>query len=365
MPISTTKPVSSLFHDPENPRLPSRVKKKSDDEGEVIKWMLQDASLLELMGAIAQVGFFPGEPLLVVKDQDSAVEKYNVVEGNRRLTAVKLILRPELAQIFKETVKEISDSANKKEELINLPVIVYDDRDEIIHYLGYRHITGIKEWGTFEKAQYLNVLAKKEPYCSYSKLECYSALSKVIGSKRDYVARLLCGFELNSIAAEEEFLEEKDINHMQENFSLLTTSLSYNGIANYINIDPKSNEVETLNKEHFEEVISWVFEEQSDGSRIVSESRKLKELNAVVTNDTAVIYLKDNHDLNGAYQIASAESATANFRTQLIKIQSILKTFIGQVDTDKIEGLIQDDLKTLNEIDDLVTRLRSAIKAKI
>jgi hypothetical protein len=48
--------------------------------------MLLDASLIELMLAIGENGYFPGEQLLVVFDPSDS--KYRVVEGNRRLSPV-------------------------------------------------------------------------------------------------------------------------------------------------------------------------------------------------------------------------------------------------------------------------------------
>jgi hypothetical protein len=47
-------PVENLLYDPKNPRLPSSV--NSSDEKEVIDWMLRDATIVELMGSIGEIG---------------------------------------------------------------------------------------------------------------------------------------------------------------------------------------------------------------------------------------------------------------------------------------------------------------------
>jgi hypothetical protein len=54
-----------ITFDPDNPRLPDPDEVKRD-ETSILNWMLDDASILELMGSIGEHGFFPGEPLLVV-----------------------------------------------------------------------------------------------------------------------------------------------------------------------------------------------------------------------------------------------------------------------------------------------------------
>lgn len=89
-------PVTNLILDSKNPRLPKSMSNKS--EKEIINFLLSDASLIELMLAISKNDFFEGEQLLVVPDEG---DKYLVVEGNRRLSAVKLLHNPELGEVYK------------------------------------------------------------------------------------------------------------------------------------------------------------------------------------------------------------------------------------------------------------------------
>ena len=95
--------LKDLYLDEANPRLPSKFKKKTPKQEEIVNWMLGDASIIELMLAIGQAGFFIGEALLVVKEDG----KYVVIEGNRRLTSCLLLSNPDLA-----------DSRNKKIEKV-------------------------------------------------------------------------------------------------------------------------------------------------------------------------------------------------------------------------------------------------------
>src|SRR5687767_14689436 len=93
--------VGNLRFDPLNPRFPKGLNGKV--EAEVFSWMLRDATIIELMGSIGELGYFPGEPLLVAKTNKKGV--FEVVEGNRRLTAVKLLREPELAPVRKKAVR--------------------------------------------------------------------------------------------------------------------------------------------------------------------------------------------------------------------------------------------------------------------
>ena len=115
--------ISDLAFDPQNPRLPRNF--DSEDETEVLRWMLDDASLIELMGSIGEQGYFPGEPLLGYKKGAVTV----VVEGNRRLAAAKLLLHPNSAPTRKKSVLEVSSAATNKPD--KLPVIIYANREKI------------------------------------------------------------------------------------------------------------------------------------------------------------------------------------------------------------------------------------------
>ncbi|RZK45323.1 MAG: hypothetical protein EOO61_00220 [Hymenobacter sp.] len=349
--------IENLLHDPDNPRLPVRLRGKADDD-EAIQWMLRDATLTELMVTIAEVGFFPGEPLLIAPVDVAKPEgPYWVVEGNRRLTAVKLILDPSRAKVFTETVKEISENAINKQDLEFLPVIKYNKREDILNYLGYRHITGVKPWGAFQKAVYLEDLAKHEPYVSMNNDERHLAMARVIGSTSEYVSRLVCGKKLYDFAEQKKLLNEQALNNMQENFTLLTTALYYRDIASFININPRDQELAGLNETDYQYLLNWIYKEVGGNRPVVTESRKLKELSAVVKSPIAITHLKESNDLNGALQIMDATSVADSFRIHLKAAEKALALANNNLDSGDIkEGdLISSDLELVASIDTAIT----------
>ena len=150
--------LDDLKLDSKNPRLPKS--KQGKDEKSIIQWMLMEAATVELMMAIGENDFFAGEQLLVVEHKEQS-GKYIVIEGNRRLTAVKLLSNPDLTEkVKREKVNKICEEARFKPEMI--PCLIFDDENEILKYLGFRHITGIKSWRLLEKARYLNDLRENE-----------------------------------------------------------------------------------------------------------------------------------------------------------------------------------------------------------
>ena len=202
-----------------NPRLPKS--KQGKDEAEVIKFMILESATLELMMAIGENNFFAGEQLLVVPDKNKD-GKYIVIEGNRRLTAVKLLSNPELSIVKKEAIKKICSEAEFKP--INIPCLIFNKKQEILKYLGFRHITGIKSWRLLEKARYLLDLKENE-FKDAPFLQSCRDIAKCIGSSSSYIRRLLTGVELYKIVEDENFYSIDNLNDTRFHLNYFTDGL--------------------------------------------------------------------------------------------------------------------------------------------
>ena len=95
IPLRTPTKIDTalLDFDPHNPRLLEDLVKKPT-EAQVIKAMADMADLSELVESIASNGYIDIEPLIV----QSAGTRYVVLEGNRRLAAIRLLQNPDLAK---------------------------------------------------------------------------------------------------------------------------------------------------------------------------------------------------------------------------------------------------------------------------
>jgi hypothetical protein len=295
MPVLT----SNLELDPENPRLPERLKTKDTTEKDVLNWMLEDATLIDLMASIAENGFFPGEPIIVIKNTSN--KNYIVIEGNRRLAAVKLLQDPSLAGVSTKSVHEISNIAFQNKHVpIDLMVFVAISRDSVDNYLGFRHVTGVKQWPTISKARYLYRLFKSRPYFD----GIFKELAREIGSKGVYVRRLIYGYEL--------FLKIKGKNYYgldleEESFdlSLITdAAVNYSAIADYMGFDTKTiDPVQSLSDDKFEEVVKWLYKTDQSGKTKVGETRNLRVLNKVLQSPRAKkIFIEEDKSLFEAAQ---------------------------------------------------------------
>lgn len=142
--------IDQLEVDVQNPRLPkSRL---FNNPTSVMEYLQEKENILEIAESIADNGVFPSEPLIAVKENGV----YSVVEGNRRLVAMKLLDNPSLAIKAQAKFKEASEKADLT-ELINLNVIVYDDRLAAAPVLIKRHTNDpakIRPWEMIMKAHY-------------------------------------------------------------------------------------------------------------------------------------------------------------------------------------------------------------------
>lgn len=283
--------IDDLKFDKSNPRLPQKL--IGNEKGaDVIDYMLRNGNILELMKSIAETGYSNAEPLLVVYDEND--NKYTVVEGNRRLTALKLLKSPELAKVRKDSVREIVAEAKFIPE--EVPVIIYDKREDILDYLGYRHITGVKDWGPLEKARYLEQLYYIHNG-EQNKGTIYSKLAKMIGSKVNYVYKLHQALKLYDKANDEAYYGA-EISEEQISFSLITTALGYNEIVDFLGLNDSQNDIlENLNEKNYEKLFLWLFDKKSQK---VFDSRQISSLAEIVAKPVALAKLENGSSIEEA-----------------------------------------------------------------
>lgn len=286
--------TSELEFDPKNPRF-YRLNQPHSTQS-IIEEMLDDEGVQDLMSSIGQKGYFDGEPLLVTKENGQFI----VVEGNRRLAAVKLLngeLLPPQRRL--RSVTELQNDAVCPHPA-ELPCIEYPTRKDVMRYLGYRHITGIKEWDPLSKAKYLADI--REQFHKNLRIDNQMrALAKDIGSRSDYVAKLLTALGLYTIAENEKFFKlpmtQKDIE-----FSYLTTALGYPKITEWLGLDSGTDtEMKNLNKENLKRIFAWMFSKDQQGYTIIGESRNISKLADIVSSNDAITMLQETGKINEAY----------------------------------------------------------------
>lgn len=343
--------LDHLHFDPNNPRLPTRLHTASEEE--VLTWMLRDATLVELIASVATQDYFAGEPLLVVP-RDGSPGHFLVVEGNRRLAATKLLAAPEKAPARKTAVAAVASEA--KFRPTELPVLVYAHRQDVLNYLAFRHITGVKAWSPLAKARYLKQIQLQLPDAD-AKTQ-FRELAKTIGSRADYAERLLTGLAVYDQIAEQNFYNIKDLDEETLDFGILTTALSYSNIADFIGIqDDVLPEAGTFHNNELRELAGWMFERGPENKTRLGESRRLSTLNRVIAHKQALEKFRNGAPLIEADQFTN--EPTANFSRAIVDARDRLLT-ARDLQRQSLEPTRIDE-ETLSEI----VRIARAIRASV
>lgn len=311
---SADVPVDRLDFDPANPRLPASV--DASDIGEVLKFMLDDAGLIDLASSIAAQGFFPGEPLLCCPDPELAAgtkpsppdenTRYTVVEGNRRLAAVMLLRNPDVAPSRKKAIRELAEAGAPD----HLPAILFPRRDDILDYLGYRHITGIKEWEPLAKARYLKQVRDRKTAAGDPAEP--RDLARLIGSSAPYVGRLLTALAAWERLDESGFFAQHSLLSEDLPFAVFSTALNYERIPQWLEVDPTDDEsVANSSVANFETLARWFFVPDNRVPKnrpLLRESRNIRFINEIVGDDDAMASLEEAN----SPQLAASLTAEAS-----------------------------------------------------
>jgi len=286
-------PLEELSFDPENPRIP--VGRQGDSRVEHLHWLLERANLLDLMKSIGQQGFFPGEPILVVKDGAGG---YKVVEGNRRFGACLLLSYPEDAPVKKRSVAEVAKGAQHRPNRI--PALVFDSEGDVLGMLGYRHITGIQEWGPLAKSRYLlRLWESADGPAGYDERLRY--LARTIGSRSDYVARLLTAHQLFEEIARNDFFSIDGLSEETLAFSLLVVALNRPLVADFLGLeDGQDFGLDGLEVSRLEELTRWLFAETPEGGTVLGESRNMTKFVQAISSTESLEALRNGSTLDNA-----------------------------------------------------------------
>lgn len=348
--------LNLLEFDPENPRLPRHL--NGNDERQIINWMLEKSGLLELLVSIATQGYFNGEPLLAIPNGS----KYIVIEGNRRLAALKLLEDRSLATSRPKAIETALMEANFT-SIDRVPIMVYPQRSDILSYLGYRHVTGIKEWEPLEKARYLEQLSQSSEFAAFELEERFREIARVIGSRVDYVKKLLTGLNLYYKIQDRGFFGiERDFVKKPLSFSLLTTALGYSNIVDFLGLESAQDiDQSGLREDHLEQLTLWMFAENESGATRLGESRNLKQLNAVVANkDALAAFSKRGYTLEAA--VVFTDEPLDTYRTLVLEAKD--RIGIAHSMLPQVQHTEKDDIENIDEILNSLRAIKIVLQAK-
>ena len=315
------------------------VSAKATDE-EVISILWDAMDVMELVQSIAASGFFPHEKLIIAKEGRKNV----VIEGNRRLAAVRVLVDPEIAKKNEWTLPAIT--GERRESLKMLPVFV-ESRETAWRYLGFKHVNGPAKWSSYAKAKYI-----ADVHSKYS--VPLAEIAQQIGDGHRTVQRLFRGLMVLEQVEREKIWNRDDRSRPRLSFSHLYTGLDYDGISAFVSLksldeETKSPVPKTKLKE-LGELCVWLYGSKKAGTQPAVETQNphLRQLDAILRNREAIAALRDTNDVSISYEYsrpASAvlEEALLSAKRSLQKARGFLTTgFDGSEDMLKVAGTVAD-----------------------
>lgn len=341
--------VSDLHFDHENPRLAEYGITKGTPEDEVLKILWDAMDVRELVQSISASGFFPQEALIVADEGGRKI----VIEGNRRLAAVKVLLAGDRNGERGWPIPELSVEA--RAALQTLPTIT-SSRESAWRFLGFKHINGPAKWSSYAKAAYIANVHKTFGIP-------LAAIANQIGDRHNTVQRLYRGLMVLVQAEREGVYSRDNVFRNRLAFSHLYTGLDYEGIGGFLNVAPKESETESpVPKDKLKElgeVLVWLYGNKSEAVPPVVETQNpdLRRLNAVVANREAIAALRAGEDLSKAYEIS--RPATAVFEEALLSAKRELSTARAALSNgyDNSPELLKIAASIANLADDMYTEM--------
>lgn len=311
--------IEKLLFDPGNPRFGGRsgpaklsvIEKHQDRIQKVLEGDPHYA--LRLLESFKENGFIPYEPL-VVRQMDG---KYVVIEGNRRLAAVRHIVRN----------KEGSFSAELIARFKKIPVLVFHQQEDQSHiqdmrvYLGVRHLFGFKDWPAESKAIFLDEQIKSGDDLERTVDE--------LGIKKSAVRRYLVPYRMTQRAKQ----HLKGISDQE--FWILGEALTRSAIPEYIEleVDPDTLEVEGYNLAKLKKLIDFLYGELTGAgsrnflTRKITDTRDSSKLAKVLSDPKAAAKLERGASLEEALlEVQTPSENVKRLRTQLGEMAVVVRS---------------------------------------
>ena len=338
--------LDKLRFDKENPRF---VDFNDDNETAIIKFLYDEADLNELIQSISASGFIDYEPIIVLQEGDH----YIVLEGNRRLAALRLLRSPVLQKALNVSLPPISKALEAKTN--SLRVLPMQSRADARAFIGFKHINGPHKWDSLAKAKYA-----AEWLTDGGDIQ---EIARTLGDTHNTVRRLVFGWLVLKQAEDNGFSREQRTSR-RFSFSHLYTALSRPGYRIHIGLseDPSDtpldkNPVEPGHLPQLNELMVWLYWDVKNhkAALIQSQNPDLTRLNEVLQHNEARKYLISTGSLPEAHEIIAPQSR--KFADALIEASRNAKQALSYVTEYDNDPSLLDNAKSLDRAAKALTTL--------
>lgn len=293
---------NTLQFDFQNPRI---VDGQFNTEEELIQHLVEDADVDELVQSILSAGYVDYEPLIVLETGRI------VIEGNRRLAALRLISSKTLRDKLRFKLP-VFESAQPLVEEVRVRFV--GSRADARSFIGFKHINGPFKWDALAKAKYA-----AQWFVEGGDI---ATISRTWGDNHNTVRRLVNGWYALQQAQADGFEIAKTTKRTFA-FSHLYTALTRVSVREFLGLadedvskPPRKNPIPKSHREQLGQLMSWLYGQENEPTVIKSQNPDLNRLSDVLGHKEGRRMLIAKRDLDTAY--SRVEPASSRFEDALM-----------------------------------------------
>lgn len=300
--------IHNLRLGPQNPRLPENLHNAAQET--LLVYLYEYATLDELALSFVDNGFFAHEPLIVSEPDSTGI--HDVLEGNRRLAALLILLQHETAEIANLAFG--IDPIPTSEQLARLgtvPCVVVGEEIEVHRFLGFRHIGGIKTWSPEAKARYI-LSEVKRAHAREPSSDAFLTVARAVGSNVQGVRNPYLALSILRYGQEQFGI---DVAWIQRNrFGVWNRAMNAPGIRHYIGFgDARTvGEIQAsltnIEENPLVEVLDDMVPSTATGEAVLNDSRDVTIYAQILHDRLAHQVLREHNNLEVARQVIEKSS---------------------------------------------------------
>ena len=330
-PATTTKvPLDSLRLDRDNPRLIGDAGHATDES--IIARLYGAAELDELLQSISANGYLDIEPLIVTRG--SGGDGLVVLEGNRRLAALRLLREPDLADRIASSerirIRVPAVDSSVRDTLDPVSAHHVASREDARAFIGFKHINGPARWDSYAKARF----AANWYRAGGVNLD---QIARSIGDRHDTIKRMVFAIYVLDQAAGERF-DVGDRFTKKFNFSHLYTALGRSPYMEYLGLEsrwakyePTPDPIPADKLDALRKVLVWIYGSKTDDAPPVvrSQNPDVRRLGEVLASAEGRHVLEATRNLDEAH--ASTESVDTRLTASLLRARDAMREAAGSL----------------------------------
>lgn len=291
---------------------------------------IRSDGLTELKASILKNGYLPVERI-IVRPYEHQSGKYLVLEGNRRVSALRWIRSDYEAGVdVPETIRLLFEA---------VPVLGTTSLDgtgtDYLALMGIRHVSGIRPWGGYQEAKLVFDMREHD-------LEPTEIGDRLGISVREINRRLRAFRSLRQMQEDEEFSGSATPNL----YAIFHEAVSLPVLREWIGWDLESEEfVEGENLQAFYGLISPTIDDEGEKeSPKIGTYAQVRDLRYIIPDISARTALLDPEmSLTDAAAIAQQDRLVASWRTQVAEAMKALDNLPWPV----VKGLDEEQVREL------------------